>query len=119
MGLWFTTQAYLQNNGDTVRRVAKRARRRRSLGEFAQNESAASLRRITKIDVDIIRSETRPIYGETLRAALINLPSTLPSSTVSCLVRSPQASYSRADGRVRPDVPHRLKILKIAGISAG
>jgi NitT/TauT family transport system substrate-binding protein len=71
VGIWFTTQQYAQGNADAVKRVAAALTEAARWGNAHHNESAAIVARFTKVDVETIRSETRPVYGEQLRPALI------------------------------------------------
>jgi NitT/TauT family transport system substrate-binding protein len=66
---WFTTRAYLQANPDPVRRVAAALTEAAKWANAHHNESAAIVSRIAKIDLDVIHSETRTVYGEQLSAA--------------------------------------------------
>ena len=66
---WFTTQTYLQANGDAVRRVAAALSEAGRWANAHHNESALIVSRVGKIDLDVIHSETRTVYGDTLSVA--------------------------------------------------
>jgi NitT/TauT family transport system substrate-binding protein len=68
---WFTTLPYLQKNPELVRKVAAALVEAARWANTHHNESAAIVSRITKVDLDTIRGETRPIYGEELKLAQI------------------------------------------------
>jgi NitT/TauT family transport system substrate-binding protein len=66
---WFTTQQYLQSNPDAVRKVAAALTDGGKWANAHQNESAAIVARVGKVDIDIIRSENRTVFAEQLRAS--------------------------------------------------
>jgi NitT/TauT family transport system substrate-binding protein len=66
---WFTTRQYLQANPDLVRRVAAALTEAGRWANAHQNESAAIVARVSKVDIDVIRSENRTVFGEQLRAS--------------------------------------------------
>jgi len=68
VAVWFTTRQFLQNNREAVRRAAAALTEGGRWANGHQYESAAIVSRVAKIDVDIIRSENRTIYGERMRA---------------------------------------------------
>jgi NitT/TauT family transport system substrate-binding protein len=66
---WFTTQQYLQSNPDGVKRVAAALTDSAKWANTHHNETALIVSKLTKVDLDVIKSESRPIYGEVLRAS--------------------------------------------------
>ena len=66
---WFTTQQYLQSNPDGVRRAASALTEAGRWANAHQAESAAIVARVSKVDIDVILSENRTVFGERLRAS--------------------------------------------------
>jgi NitT/TauT family transport system substrate-binding protein len=68
VAVWFTTRQFLQANPEAVRRAAVALTDGGRWANQHQYESAAIVSRIAKIDVDVVRSENRTLYGEHMRA---------------------------------------------------
>lgn len=66
---WFTTKEYAQSNPDGVRRVAAGLTEAAKWANTHHNESATIVARIAKVDIEVIKSESRTVYGEQLRAS--------------------------------------------------
>lgn len=70
-GVWYTTRDFVQKNPELARRTSEVLLETGRWANTHHEETAAIVARITKIDIDTIRSETRPIYGETMNAAAL------------------------------------------------
>jgi NitT/TauT family transport system substrate-binding protein len=66
---WITTTPYAQKNPEIVRKVATALMESGRWANTHHNETAAIVARVTKLDVETIRNESRPIYGEEIRLA--------------------------------------------------
>jgi NitT/TauT family transport system substrate-binding protein len=65
---WVTTTAFQQKNPELVRRVAAALMESARWANAHHTESALTISRVTKVDVDTIRNGMRPTFGEELRA---------------------------------------------------
>lgn len=75
VGAWVTNKAYLAKNPDVVRRVAAVLVETGRWANGHRDETALLVNKLTKIDLDLIKSEKmRPLYGERLVAADIQGP---------------------------------------------
>jgi NitT/TauT family transport system substrate-binding protein len=68
---WFTTKEFAQKNPDAVRRIAGILAEAGKWANSHHFESAAVVAKVTKIDVETIRAEVRPLYAEDIRLAEI------------------------------------------------
>ena len=68
---WITTTGYQQKNPEIVRKVAAALLEAARWANTHHNESAAIVARVTKVDLDTIRNEVRPVYEEQLSMAEI------------------------------------------------
>jgi NitT/TauT family transport system substrate-binding protein len=66
---WITTTGYQQKNPEVVRRVAGALMDAARWANTHHDETAPIVARITKVDVETIRREVRPVYSDALRAA--------------------------------------------------
>lgn len=66
---WIVTKDYLQKNPDLVRKIAAALMEASRWANTHHDESAAIVSRVTKVDVDTIRHEVRPIFGDSMRDA--------------------------------------------------
>jgi NitT/TauT family transport system substrate-binding protein len=63
---WITTTLFREKNPEIVRKVAAVLLESAKWANTHRNETAAIVSRITKVDVETIRSEVRPLYEEQL-----------------------------------------------------
>jgi NitT/TauT family transport system substrate-binding protein len=68
---WFTTKPFAEKNPDVVRKVAQVLTDAAKWANTHHTESAAIVARINKLNVETIRSETRPVYAEEIRVSEI------------------------------------------------
>jgi NitT/TauT family transport system substrate-binding protein len=68
---WITTTGYRDKNPEVVRKVSAALLDAGRWANTHHNESAAIVSRVTKVDVETIRNEIRPIYEEQLSVAAI------------------------------------------------
>lgn len=69
MGVWYTTRDFAQKNPDLVRKLAAVMLETGHWANTHPDETAVIVSRITKIDADTIRNETRPIFAESMTPA--------------------------------------------------
>lgn len=75
VGGWVTTKQFAEKNPDIVRRVVAVLADTARWANAHQDETALLVTKLTKIDIDVIRSvKMRPIYGDRLRPADIQAP---------------------------------------------
>jgi NitT/TauT family transport system substrate-binding protein len=68
VAVWFTTRQFITANPEAVRRAAVALTEAGRWANQHQYESAAIVSKVAKIDVDVVRSEKRTLYGEHMRS---------------------------------------------------
>ena len=68
---WITTAPYAQKNPETVRKVAAALLESARWANTHHDESAPIVARVTKGDIEAIRGDSRPVYGESIRTSEI------------------------------------------------
>jgi NitT/TauT family transport system substrate-binding protein len=66
LGVWYTTREFAQKNPEVVRKIAQVALETGRWLNSHHDESAAIVSRLSKMDIETIRGEVRPMYAETL-----------------------------------------------------
>ena len=66
---WFTTRDFTQKNPDLIHRFDRAIYAAQKWANTHQSESAVILSKYSKMDVDLIRSMTRVVFADQLRAA--------------------------------------------------
>lgn len=66
VGVWYTTRDFAQQNPDIVRRIAQVALDAGRWANAHHEDSAAIISRLSKIDIETIRGETRPMFAEAI-----------------------------------------------------
>jgi NitT/TauT family transport system substrate-binding protein len=71
IGGWYTTREWAQKNPELARKLAAVFVESARWANTHREDTAAIVSRLTKIDIDTIRNETRPIFGTELSAAQV------------------------------------------------